>query len=205
MHIGGSNFLRGKTEVQASYYFSKYAHIWGWATWRRAWKHYDVTMATWPSYQNDKKLSTACPDPEEYRYWTDCFGRMYNGRVDTWDYAWLYACWAQKGLSILPSVNLVTNIGAGTDATNTSTVEWYMGLPASSLAESVHPGNVAQDEKADEITYKDLFRVKKESRLRLVWRVVTSSWTYGALIRKIPILGLWWAKWRLCRNSSKLS
>lgn len=204
MHIGGNNFLRGKIEVQASYYFSKYAHIWGWATWRRAWNHYDVAMRTWPEYHDSGKLKTVCPDPDECLYWTDCFDRMHNGKVDTWDYAWLYTCWAQKGLSILPSVNLVTNIGVGIDATNTSAGAWYIGLPTTSIAGIMHPNIIAQDEKADDITYRDLFRVKKKSRCRLAWLVVASPWTYGVLIRKIPILGQWWAKWRLCARDRKI-
>ena len=44
MHISGDNFQMGKKRGDASYYFSRYTHNWGWATWRRAWKHNDFKM-----------------------------------------------------------------------------------------------------------------------------------------------------------------
>src|SRR3989344_7840291 len=43
--IGGTNFQKGRERSPDSYYFSRYTHIWGWASWRRAWqKIYDVEM-----------------------------------------------------------------------------------------------------------------------------------------------------------------
>ncbi|MEO8165112.1 MAG: glycosyltransferase family 2 protein, partial [Betaproteobacteria bacterium] len=39
--ISGNNFQADRRKPADSYYFSRYAHIWGWATWRRAWQHYD--------------------------------------------------------------------------------------------------------------------------------------------------------------------
>jgi hypothetical protein len=40
MHIGGNNYQYGKKWGDASYYFSVYSHIWGWATWGRAWQNF---------------------------------------------------------------------------------------------------------------------------------------------------------------------
>ena len=37
MHISGTNFQFGNKRGEASYYFSRCIHMWGWATWRRAW------------------------------------------------------------------------------------------------------------------------------------------------------------------------
>ena len=37
----------------------------------------------------------------------------------TWDSQWVYACWKMNGLSIMPSINLVSNIGIGPNASNT--------------------------------------------------------------------------------------
>lgn len=51
MHISGDNFEWGRTgnfESDASYYFSRIPHVWGWATWRRAWNLYDINMTSWP-------------------------------------------------------------------------------------------------------------------------------------------------------------
>lgn len=42
--ISADNFSFGKCKTQGSYHFSYYSHVWGWATWRRAWKDYDVDL-----------------------------------------------------------------------------------------------------------------------------------------------------------------
>lgn len=47
MHIGGNNFQMQKSRTNDSYYFSRYNHCWGWASWGRAWQHYDVDMKLW--------------------------------------------------------------------------------------------------------------------------------------------------------------
>ena len=49
MTVSGSNFRFGRRRTQDSYYFSRSPHIWGWATWRRAWHHYDGEMRLWPT------------------------------------------------------------------------------------------------------------------------------------------------------------
>ena len=47
--ISGSNFQKeNKIIGSADYYYSKYAHCWGWSSWRRAWKLYDKNLSFWP-------------------------------------------------------------------------------------------------------------------------------------------------------------
>jgi hypothetical protein len=52
MHISGDNFQLGHRRSSDSYYFSRYSHVWGWATWQRAWKFYDVEMKLWPDFRD---------------------------------------------------------------------------------------------------------------------------------------------------------
>lgn len=112
MHICGNNFHPYSIN-DYSYHFSLYNHIWGWATWRRAWKYFDVEMKTW---QQCKKLSlfdSLWIDSYEKKYWIEIFDQVSANLVDTWDYQWTYACWSQSGLSVNPNTNLVSNIGFG--------------------------------------------------------------------------------------------
>ena len=111
--IGGVNFQRGRRRTDYSYYFSRYAHIWGWASWRRAWRHYDVALKAWPLIRNGSWLGDMLGNPKEVRYWQDIFQAVFDEKIDTWDYQWLFASWLQNALTVLPSVNLVSNIGFG--------------------------------------------------------------------------------------------
>jgi hypothetical protein len=163
MAIGGDNFLGDASRhAPDSYYFSKYPQVWGWASWRRAWAHYDVAMRSWPAYARSPGLAALCPDPRERRYWRQCFARTHAGQIDTWDYQWVYACWAHGGLTLLPAKNLVSNIGLTPGATHLVIEdERIHNLPAEELWELHHPAQVAADAAAD----RDLFRIVYGGRL----------------------------------------
>lgn len=116
MHIGGNNFQLRDNHFNG-YYFSKYPHIWGWATWRKAWNRYNVNITDWPKY---KKLITEYNfSLGEKLYWNIIFKAVYRNKINTWDYQWLYAIWKNKCICITPGVNLVENIGFGKTATHT--------------------------------------------------------------------------------------
>jgi hypothetical protein len=105
--IGGTNYQQEHSRTSSSYYFSKYAHIWGWATWKRAWKNYDVDMKTWTECKRNNLVQSAFHDAYEQKYWSDEFDKVYAGEINTWDYQWLYTCFAQSRLSIVPNRNLI--------------------------------------------------------------------------------------------------
>lgn len=119
MAISGNNLQFGLRRNNDSYYFSRYFHCWGWASWRRAWQHYDVEMKLWPSIRDSGWLKDLLQDTYAEKYWTKLFQSTYQGCINTWDYQWVFTCWIQNGLIISPNVNLVSNIGFGKEATHT--------------------------------------------------------------------------------------
>ena len=119
MSISAQNVQLGQKRTQYSYYFSRYCHCWGWATWRRAWQHYDFEMKLWQEVKSTNLLQDILMDSQATKYWTDHFQLTQDGHINTWDYQWTFSCWLQSGLSIIPSVNLVSNIGFGFDSTHT--------------------------------------------------------------------------------------
>lgn len=151
MHISGDNFVGPAASGPYSYYFSKYTHASGWATWRRAWRHFDWTIAGWPALKRAGIVEAWCSDPYERRYWTAMFDRLHGGDREVWDLQWNLACWSQDGLAILPAVNLVLNDGWGPDATHTkSPLAWPA---AEELGEIEHPSYVVRSVAADAITF----------------------------------------------------
>ena len=116
--IGGSNPLVKDRRNEVSYKYSKYALIWGWATWKRAWLEYDVNMEDWPLFRDSNSFDSL-HQPAERMFWVYYFNKVYNG-YDTWAYQWMHSIWANKGKTVLPTNNLITNIGFGSDATHTT-------------------------------------------------------------------------------------
>lgn len=156
MHISGTNFQAGQIRSKYSYYYSKYVHVWGWASWRRAWQHYDVEIGGWTEFK--ELISSHCKDPYEKKYWTDIFNSVSKGVVDTWDYQWMFTCWTQHGLAVIPNRNLVSNIGFDSDATHTVDVNNpFSRLPTSDIQEVSHPKIVVEHVEADSYTFDHVF------------------------------------------------
>jgi hypothetical protein len=118
MCITGNNFQQDMNGYPYSYYFSKYNHIWGWATWCRAWRCYDDTMRLYPEYLDYNFFKSLSPSRGFFDYWKGELDKVYHRTLDTWDYVWMFSCWANNGLTCTPRVNLVSNIGFGPDATH---------------------------------------------------------------------------------------
>lgn len=154
VHVSGDNYQGGRHRGDASYFFSRYSLTWGWATWRRAWRHYDVNISYWPALQKERWLESFLDIPEEVRYWETIFDRLYRGEIDTWDYQWLLACWREGGLSIHPNENLVTNIGAGPDATHLKDGHSTIGVPTKTMEALVHPAQVIRNQEADRFMFE---------------------------------------------------
>ncbi|MEI6480332.1 MAG: nucleotide-diphospho-sugar transferase [bacterium] len=118
--ISGDNFLPKSLKPKESYYFSKIAHIWGWATWKRAWREYDFKMRDFPIFLENKTIEKIWTQKENQKYWLERFYEVTNGQIDTWDHQWTYTIWKNQGFSVAPSVNLISNIGFGSKGTHTT-------------------------------------------------------------------------------------
>lgn len=118
MQICGSN-LTGFTPQHGSYYFSRFGPIWGWASWRRAWQHYDVEMRKWPATRDRGQLKELCDGMFERNWRRQVFDDTHDGRIDTWDYQWAFAKMLKGGINVIPTRNLISNLGFGEGATHT--------------------------------------------------------------------------------------
>jgi hypothetical protein len=126
--ISGDNFQNGRWRGEGSYYFSRYNHCWGWASWRRCWQLHDPTLSRWPLLRDSGLLEAIFEDPLERRYWAGIWQRLVDeGQPDTWDYQWTFTCLAHGGLTALPNRNLVRNVGFDSDAVHTRSAEAQPG------------------------------------------------------------------------------
>lgn len=152
--ITGDNFQQGRRRGDAAYYFSRYPHIWGWASWRRAWRHYQGDMAFWPRWKRSAGWRSLFADRAERQLWQGIFDRMHAQAIDTWDYCWVASIWYSGGLTATPNVNLVSNIGFGEGATHTVADSAAGELPVLPLGELSHPVDVVRDEEADSFVFE---------------------------------------------------
>ena len=158
MMISGDNFQFGNKRGEGTYYFSKYPHIWGWATWRRAWKHYDVNMKNFEDFLKSNQIINIFKIKQQQKCWTNIFQLVYDDKIDTWDYIWTYTCFINNGLCIMPNVNLVSNIGFGVRSTHTQGENNYLSnMEVKDIKNIIHPNYILINQEADNLTSKICF------------------------------------------------
>lgn len=169
--IGASQLLPTKHQPareRSSYYFTKYPHIWGWATWRRTWQNYDSTLTAWDG--NSNRLDRIANSRVRRRF-ARKFDAVKAGLNDTWDYQLVHQCLVSGALSIIPNINLVENIGFDERATHTlDPAPPGLVLEAGQMAfPMAHPNEFVVDEKADIQTERRVYRVSTNLWVSLQW------------------------------------
>lgn len=156
--ISGNNY-QNEADDQASYYFSRYPHIWGWASWRRFWQGYDVDIKNWNGDRSS--LVPYISHPGVRRHFASRFDNVKSGKKNTWDFQLVHRCFETRSLCINPSINLVENIGFDDRATHTSGTGDHVYNPSAGemTFPLVHPSEMAVNEKADAYTEKYVQKV----------------------------------------------
>jgi hypothetical protein len=172
MAISGDHFAFDQAPANASYFFSQYWDVWGWATWRRAWQHYDVDLKHWETIKQQKLLSNVFADPQSLHYWTNTLQAVVDGQIDTWDYQWSLAIWLQHGLCIHAKTCLVANLGFGADSTHTADANTpWAKLSIQPLEWPLrHPEFVIPDVQGDRYAQKNVYETPLRQRLQAKWQ-----------------------------------
>ena len=174
--ISGNNFQNGKWRGDGSYYFSAYSHIWGWASWRRVWNEYDFTLNEISMEGLERYMQHYFNAREVSDYWKKIFHELKNGLINTWDYQLLFSIWKRRGLSVLPNVNLVSNIGFGESSTHTKNAnDKTSGIPTAPLALLSHPLDVEIDKAADEYYFNKFLLGKKSWFERIKHKLIGTN------------------------------
>jgi hypothetical protein len=130
MQISGFNLISDSYPMESDYILSNLGWQWGWATWQRAWNQFDYKMSSWPRFKTLGLHKYFPFNSDRSKIFDDTFA----GKIDTWDYQWAYAVASHSGLSVVPRLNLVRNIGfgCGTHSTTIQGTERY-NIPSCSL------------------------------------------------------------------------
>lgn len=183
--VNGCNFQEHQMRGDGSYYLSRIMHVWGWATWRRAWLQNDVDLTFWPAWKSSTNwFNFFGSDHVQRRYWQRVFDRMHAQLIDTWDHAWVASLWYADGKVITPNVNLISNIGFGAEATHTKSAEDLMSdRPVFPMGVIRHPNQLVVDQAADAFIFNHVFggRNKRWPRRALFLHKDIKRWIKSCL------------------------
>lgn len=170
--ISGNNFQNGIKRGDASYFFSNYSHTWGWASWRRAWTHYDHYLAELDNFKQKKKLNKIDNRTAFINYWYHKFEDVKMGGFHhIWDYQWMFAIWKNEGVTVLPNVNLISNIGFGNEATHTQENSVFANMASSDIGTIIHPKHILVNKKADRYVSDTVFNIVKKRNTNLLKKI----------------------------------
>ena len=165
--IDGVNFQRGCRLNDDSYYLSKYSYVWGWASWANRWRGtFDASLGRWPEIRDSGRAGDLVGDESEADHWTRVFDSVHRGEIDTWDYQWFHACMAAGRSSIVPNVNLVSNIGFRPDATHTVQDAIAANMPTQPMLFPLrHPAEMFQSRQLDKRYFERFASVSLKRRV----------------------------------------
>ena len=154
-HISSYNFQDGIKRGNGSYYFSANLHGVAWATWKSRWMHFDVEMDKVSNANFLKKYFKR----SNLRYWQKTFYQMKKNKFfSVYDYQWYFTMLINGGLTIVPNVNMITNIGYGKEATHTIDMnDPLANMPRFEIGKIIHPDTVQRCFEADEYEYKKYY------------------------------------------------
>lgn len=111
--VSGNNFTPLPTPNGEDYFFSEYGHTWGWGSWKRVWHDFNLNIEIPKEHCTLKFCRTLANSEEQAKGIQRHYTRLRKQGVGncTWDYISSYKCKVKRMLSIVPRVNLATNIG----------------------------------------------------------------------------------------------
>ncbi len=167
MQISGNNYLFGEKIGSATYYFSKINDISGWASWKRAWRHYDINMKDFPVFKEQGQIYNYISNKKIAGWLLDYFREVFELaglNHGIWSSQWSYAMCKNNGLIIAPNVNLASHIGIDKEATNWKGL-FISNMQRQEIDEIIGPEFILADDKADALRFKIIY--KTDPRLNL--------------------------------------
>lgn len=161
MHIGGSNLYGHLKWGEDSFFFTSIPHVWGWATWRRAWLKYSISMDGYYAFEKSGNIDKIVTNKKSSLFWKKSFSSLIAGELDTWDYQWVFTIWKNGGLCITPNQNLITNIGFNSEATHTKSDSVWSNLPTVSIdtGSMIYPKDILINNGATEYAFSKFYQL----------------------------------------------
>lgn len=154
---------------------STFSWIWGWASWQRAWKDYAFDFSErWSQPSVREEIRTYVDDPFNFHWHASNFDGLVANHVDTWDFQWTYTLLSRKRVSLVSSVNLITNLGFNADATHTTKQDLYLlDLSSGPRISATQERSTAQPDRLHDKLYGQIIHAgtrRKVALLRLAAR-----------------------------------
>lgn len=127
-------------------YFLRGADCWGWATWARAWRHFEPDGAALLRKLEDTRLGRRF-DYDGYAPYMRMLRNQTRQRNQSWAIRWHASAFLQNMLTLYPRESLVTNVGFDDSGIHCSDNDYFANAigaaPASLVSVQIEENEVA--------------------------------------------------------------
>ncbi len=196
MHISGSSYFMSDLDEKTSFYYSRLPNVWGWATWKRAWKEMqlidsnldlNVTSLKVHEYFNNKKMS---------KWFLRYVEEAMSPNSSVWSISWALSIINNQGISIAPMGNLVENIGFRDSATHSTSASFrrYEEFEFGKGSNLPGPESVKVNEELDRLRFKTIQKTDPNQFFSRKLKLKFLHYAYRALPNLVkekvkPLLG----------------
>lgn len=123
MQVAGYMFP-AKLSVDEDAVLLPFTSSWGWATWQRAWRHFDARAMAYQTVASNPELRRDFDIGGRYGYFR-MLQSQQRGETDSWAIRWYLSVFMLHGLTLYPRKTLVRNLGFDGSGVNcvASTIE----------------------------------------------------------------------------------
>lgn len=152
---------------------STFTGIWGWASWQRAWADYRFDLVDdWKNELIRQGVRDYLRNDLNFVTHSRNFDELTENKVDTWDFQWSFALFAHRRVTLVSSVNLIENLGFGTDATHTVHTEPYLGeLAAYAAVPTKRRRDTSAPDRVHDRLYGEIIHARAPLRLAILRRL----------------------------------
>lgn len=154
MHIAGSNFLKKHIDKKNSYYFSAYSYLWGFATWKRAWESFDLSMQNTSEEEFAANVSLYIKKKKVKKRWIRIFNILKKHNLDYWEFQYNFHIWKKSGFCITPNNNLIKNVGFS----NGKRKIRRLMRGTKPILPLTHPEGIRLNREADKKAYRKVYK-----------------------------------------------
>lgn len=168
--ITGNNFQDQKKtdKISEDYYFSKYSHIWGWATWKKTWHDVKREDNYWKNKIFNSDFDMMKSTAKEKKYWKNMYKSVLNNKLNSWAIYLLFSIWKNKGLTVTPKINLIKNLGLSS-GTNTINLDIKLDISNKNLNKPLkHPKIIKVNFKKDLYVFNTVYNKNFFYRLKFL-------------------------------------
>lgn len=123
MHIGAYMYPLQNSEQLPESFFYRASSSWGWATWERAWRHFEPDIHVLENQFDNEKVAAFTID-HTMNFWKQ-IQEFKKGRNNSWAIRWYATIFLREGLTLNPAHSLINNIGHDGSGIHSGTNDIY--------------------------------------------------------------------------------